>query len=231
MKLELKVGGVTPLSTVDLPGRLACVLFVHGCPWRCAYCHNPHLQKRRRVALIRWSNVRAFLRRRVGLLDGVVFSGGEPTTDRALPAAMREARELGFAVGLHTGGAYPDRLKACLEHADWVGMDVKADLPSYDRVTRVAGSAERAIRSIRLLLASGIAHEFRTTWHPHVTSESELLALTELLAGLGAQRYALQAFRPQGCAAAELKAVPASLPPGLVEQVAARFTEFELRTV
>lgn len=230
MNRELRVGGLTPLSTVDFPGRLACTVFVHGCPWRCTYCHNPHLQRRRGLGWIAWNNVRTLLNRRLGLLDAVVFSGGEPTGDPMLPAALREVRELGYAVGLHTGGAYPARLEACLPHVDWVGMDVKSDIVGYDRVTRVPGSAQRAMDSIRLLLQSGISCEFRTTWHPLVTSEGELLALTDLLARLGAQRYALQVFRPQGCEAPELKAVPVRVPATLTERVAARFTEFELRT-
>ena len=46
MAAELKVGGVTPFSATDYPGKLAAVVFVQGCPWRCGYCHNPHLQPR-----------------------------------------------------------------------------------------------------------------------------------------------------------------------------------------
>ena len=39
----LRVGGLTRLSTADYPGELAAVVFCQGCPWRCGYCHNPHL--------------------------------------------------------------------------------------------------------------------------------------------------------------------------------------------
>ena len=84
----LELGGFTPLSTVDWPGRLAAVAFVQGCPWRCNYCHNPELQQRGRPNGPRWSSVLETLSRRVGLLDGVVFSGGEPTTDPQLAQAV-----------------------------------------------------------------------------------------------------------------------------------------------
>jgi anaerobic ribonucleoside-triphosphate reductase activating protein len=226
---QLRVGGLTPLTTTDYPDRLACVIFVQGCPWRCVYCHNPHLQSRRLPTHTDWPDVRAFLRRRVGLLDAVVFSGGEPTADQVLPVAMREVRELGFAVGLHTGGAYPARLKALLPLVDWVGMDVKAEPAGYDRVTQSAGSAERAMASARLLVASGIDCEFRTTYHPAVIDEAQLLALADRLAGMGARRYALQAFRPQGCKTPELGTAPAAIAPALARRIAARFPEFVLR--
>lgn len=41
--IVLQVGGITPFTTIDFPGRLAAVIFCQGCPWRCQYCHNRHL--------------------------------------------------------------------------------------------------------------------------------------------------------------------------------------------
>ena len=119
--MTLRVGGLTPLSTTDWPGMLAAVVFCQGCPWRCGYCHNPDLIPARGDHEIPWEDVLAFLRRRQGLLDGVVFSGGEPTAQAGLADAMREVRALGFKIGLHTGGMYPQRLAAVLPLVDWVG--------------------------------------------------------------------------------------------------------------
>ncbi|HEX6005079.1 MAG TPA: radical SAM protein, partial [Burkholderiales bacterium] len=79
------MGGLVALSTTDYPDHLAAVVFGQGCPWRCGYCHNPHLLPKRGVARIAWRDVLAFLERRRGLLDAVVFSGGEPTLQAALP--------------------------------------------------------------------------------------------------------------------------------------------------
>ena len=85
----LKVGGVAPFTATDYPGQLAAVLFVQGCPWRCGYCHNTHLQPRTREGAVSWAKVMSFLARRVGLIDAVVFSGGEPTSDPALARLFR----------------------------------------------------------------------------------------------------------------------------------------------
>jgi len=162
----LNVGGFTPFTATDYPGLLAGVVFVQGCAWRCGYCHNPHLQARPRHSPLDWREVLDVLERRRGLLDAVVFSGGEPTTDLALPEAMRAVRALGFKVGLHTACLYPDRLRAVLPLVDWVGFDVKAPFDRYEEVTGVPGSGVPARAAVAAIVASGIASECRTTVHP-----------------------------------------------------------------
>lgn len=200
----LRVGGLTPLSTTDWPGMLAAVVFCQGCPWRCGYCHNPDLIPPRGDKEIPWEDVLAFLRRRQGLLDGVVFSGGEPTLQAGLADAMREVRALGFRIGLHTGGAYPRRLAEVLPLVDWVGMDAKAPFADYARVTGFEGSGKRAQASLECLLASGIDHEIRTTVHPALLADAEVVGLARELSARGVKHYVLQPFRTQGCADAEL---------------------------
>lgn len=195
----LRVGGFTPLSTTDWPGMLAAVVFCQGCPWRCRYCHNPDLIPARGEHEIPWEKVLAFLHRRQGLLDGVVFSGGEPTLQTSLADAMREVRALGFQIGLHTGGMYPEKLEAVLPLVDWVGMDVKAPFAAYPRITGAAGSGGRAQAGLQQVLASGVDHEIRTTVHPVLLSNADLTDMARDLAARGVKHYVIQAFRSQGC--------------------------------
>ena len=227
----LRVGGLTPLSTTDYPGCLSAVVFCRGCPWRCAYCHNPHLRASRGSEAFAWSDVVAFLRRRAGLLDAVVFSGGEPLAQAALARAMRAVRRLGFRVGLHTGGGYPARLAEVLPLVDWVGFDIKAPFADYAKVTMVEGSGERARESARSVLESGVACEFRTTVHPHQLDAAAIERLTDELAALGARHYALQAFRPTGCTDAALIDAPPASP--LIDawraRIAPKFESFAVR--
>lgn len=49
---------------------------------------------------------------RRGPLDGVVFSGGGPTLQAALPQAVQDVGAPGFRIGLHSAGPYPER-RAC----------------------------------------------------------------------------------------------------------------------
>jgi len=223
--MTLRVGGLTPLSTTDWPGMLAAVVFCQGCPWRCGYCHNPDLIPPRGENEIPWEDVLAFLRRRQGLLDGVVFSGGEPTLQPELADAMREVCALGFKIGLHTGGAYPRRLAEVLPLVDWVGLDAKAPFADYARITGVDGSGERAQSSLESVLASGVAHEIRTTVHPALLADADVVDLAQDLSARGVKHYVIQAFRSQGCADAALVHDARRERPlaGLVEDVARLF--------
>jgi pyruvate formate lyase activating enzyme len=192
----LRVGGLTPLSATDYPGELAAVVYCQGCPWRCCYCHNPHLRPGVTAPGIAWSELLEFLQRRRGLLDAVVFSGGEPTAQPGLAAAMRAAKALGYRLGLHSAGIYPRRFAEVLHLADWVGFDAKAPFDSaYERITGVRASGAAALESARALLASGVDCEFRTTWHPGFLTAKELGRLALSLQELGVRRYVLQEFR------------------------------------
>lgn len=150
----LEIAGIQPLSLVDWPGKLVCSVFCQGCPWACVYCHNHEILDCRTPGQVPWHEVLTLLQRRVGLLDGVVFSGGEACRQGpALLTAMREVRALGFAVGLHTAGAYPGVLRAALEAGlvDWVGLDIKAPAQFYPQVVGAPGG-DRAWESLQVLL-------------------------------------------------------------------------------
>jgi len=192
---EVTVGGLTPMTSIDFPGRLAAVLYCQGCPWRCAYCHNPELRERRQKRGLQWSQVLGFLKRRQGLLDAVVFSGGEPTLQSKLVDAVQEVKALGFEVGLHTAGAYPQRLGSLLPLLDWVGMDVKAPFHRYEKVIGVSANDSRIRESISRVLQSGVAHEFRTTVDLKLLSERDILSLAHVLKDLGVSHYVLQECR------------------------------------
>ncbi len=193
---NLRIGGFTPFTTIDYPGSLAAVVFCQGCPWQCVYCHNAHLASAVGPSERPWPQVMAFLKQRQGLLDAVVFSGGEPTAQSAVIGAAREAAMMGYRVGLHTGGSYPRRLAALLPYVSWVGLDVKATLNgTYAAITGVRDSEDPVTRSLERLVESGVGHEVRTTMTPDLT-EDTLLSLARDLARRGVQNYAVQECRP-----------------------------------
>ncbi len=181
----LNIGGVTPFTTIDYPGELAAVIFCQGCPWRCPYCHNPHLLAADGQGAVPWAEVLEFLCHRRGLLDGVVFSGGEPTMQAGLPAAVLAVRELGFKAGLHTAGPFPQRLLELLPHLDWIGMDLKAPFEEYERITAIPGSGEEARASAELLRRSGVPHRFRTTLDPFLLEGGRIESMQRMVATWG----------------------------------------------
>lgn len=215
---RLRIGGLTRWTSIDFPGRLAAVVFLQGCPWRCGYCHNPDLLDANREGTMPWQEVRNFLAGRRGLLDGVVFSGGEPTLQTGLADALDDVRAMGFRTALHTGGMYPERLVELLPRLDWVGLDIKGPWERIDAITQSRGSAARVRASLSHLAASGVAFECRTTWHEGLFGRPGLHALAADLARLGVGRWALQECRGAGANAA--------LPAAELATLGQRFHEF-----
>ncbi|HBN8393316.1 TPA: anaerobic ribonucleoside-triphosphate reductase activating protein [Pseudomonas aeruginosa] len=230
MSAELRVGGLVPLTTLDYPGLLACVLFCQGCAWRCRYCHNPQLIPARGEEEIRWEDTLAFLQRRQGLLQAVVFSGGEATLQAALPGAMAAVRELGLRVGLHSAGIQPRAFARALPQTDWVGFDVKALAEDMDAITGVPRSGRANWRSLELLLESGVDHECRTTVHWQLFDLARLRRLATRLRGMGVESFVVQLARSGRQLDPRLIAMPAPQgAPALWEELGKLFPRFELR--
>ena len=200
-KMNLQIGGFVPFTTVDFPGKLGAVVFCQGCAWRCRYCHNAHLQAcLAEKSEWQWANVLKLLEERRGFLEAVVFSGGEPTGQPAIVEAIQAAKEMGYLIGLHSAGMFPDRLAEVLPLVDWVGLDIKAPFDArYEAVTRRSGSHEAASRSLDLVLASGVSYELRTTVHPAITGEQEKADICSELERRGAHPPRFQPFRREGC--------------------------------
>ncbi len=235
---DLRVAAITPFTTIDFPGKLSAVVFVQGCPWKCGYCQNDWMQSRsfpENLAHESWEAVAKLLAKRRGLLDAVVFSGGEPAMDPALPAAVKSVKEdYGMLAGLHTGGAYPRRVKDVLPMLDWVGLDVKAppeDAALFDRVTGRRGSSLAWRETFDAVTAAGVSCECRTTAHPDLLAPEDLLKTARWLAARGVKNYALQIYRrPPGAIFTAMSRVPSDYPgPAVEAEMASLFPRFTLR--
>lgn len=227
----MRVGGLTPLTTVEWEGKLAAVVFVQGCPWRCRYCQNTSLVPTDGT-LIPWDEVLTFLHEREGLIDGIVFSGGEPTAQPALHEAMAAAKALGYETALHTNGGNPRLLTGLLEAEmlDYVAMDVKAPFSRYHEVTRSRGSGRKAQQSITAIIKSGVAYEFRTTYHSDLLSDDEVLQIAQDLAWRGGDTYFIQKYRIEGTGDMPLALTPSrELPDALLAKLAEMFVRFGVR--
>jgi len=220
-----------PLTTVEWEGRLAAVLFAQGCPWRWRYCHNTSLVPKR-GKLIPWEEVLAFLHERQGLLDAVVFSGGEPTAQAALPEAIAAVGALGYQTALHTNGGNPKMIAELLERGllNYVAMDVKAPFARYEEVTRVKGSGRKAQQSVTAIIKSRVPYEFRTTYHSDLLSDDEVLAIAADLAWRGANSYFIQKYRDEGTGDMPLALTPSrELPGRVLTKLKGMFERFGVR--
>ncbi len=191
----LTVAGLVPFTTIDFPKSLAAVVFFKGCPLRCPFCHNPNLQDPTGPGDTTWDETLAFLQGRIKRLDGVVLSGGEPLMQPDIAVAVRQLKEIGFKVAIHTSGVYPEKLATILPALDWVGLDIKAPWHKYELLTGRPHMAERVQETLRLLVASGIKFEARTTCDPNHLTRDDIWDVAKDLKSAGVKTYAMQKYR------------------------------------
>ncbi len=194
----MRIAGLERSSFVDYPGKLAAVLFTPGCNLDCFYCHNRHLlSPGEQDVVYKPEDVLRFLHSRIGKLEGVVVTGGEPTLQKDLEPFIEEIRVMGFAVKLDTNGTQPWVVQPMLKKGllDFVAMDVKAPRNRYDEIAGKPVDIRAIEESIRLLMTSGVAYEFRTTFAPQLSALDIVTIATWIH---GARRYVLQQYRPPG---------------------------------
>ena len=191
------IGGLQKISLVDYPGRSAAVIFTQGCNMRCGYCHNPELVLPERYCdTVPLEDVMGFLERRRGKLDAVVISGGEPTMQSDLAEFAHNIKEMGFLVKIDSNGTNPDVLKKIIDakDVDFIAMDIKAPLLKYFAVTARPVDCAAIARSVRLIMSSGLQHEFRTTVVKGTLDIEDFEQIGAFIKG--SMRFAVQKFSP-----------------------------------
>ena len=162
----MNISGLQKMTLLDFPGKVACTVFLHGCNFRCPFCHNAELLEGQIEPVMSREEFLAFLAKRQGLLDGVCISGGEPTLTPGLKELLQEIKAMGFATKLDTNGSRPKVLKELVAAGlvDYVAMDIKNSPTQYAATCGVAKVDLAAIEeSITFLLSGAVASEFRTT--------------------------------------------------------------------
>ncbi|MCR4918062.1 MAG: anaerobic ribonucleoside-triphosphate reductase activating protein [Alphaproteobacteria bacterium] len=193
---NIQIGGLVAFTTIDYPGKLAAVLFLVGCPLKCEYCSNRHLIPSGEGEYDP-EKVFDWLKSRTGKLEAVVFSGGEALLHGpALYDYMKRVRDMGFAIGLHTNGFYPDRLSQVAELVDWIGLDYKATKTNYEKLTGVNIAYDQMIKSLDIWLKTGKPFEVRITCDPRFVSKSDLLDIAHDVSKRGVKNFAVQRYVP-----------------------------------
>lgn len=195
---KILIGDIEPFSIVDFPSHIAAVAFLQGCPWRCPFCYNASLQPLKQIRPSNWTFEKflKFIERRKGMLDAVVFSGGEPLVQEGLFEAVKKVKDLGYTIGLHTGGYRPEALAKVLPLLDWVGLDIKGPKAKYALLTGGFNAFNEVQKSLQILLDSGISFECRTTCDPRELTVEDLFEVGKFLKDMGVKEYYLQKYRP-----------------------------------
>lgn len=197
----MKIVGLQKLTLLDFPGMVACTVFLGGCNFRCPFCHNSQLLAGDVAEMMSPEALLAFLKQRKGILDGVCFTGGEPTLHKDLPELLRLVKDMGYRVKLDTNGYNPSMLRALVEAGlvDYVAMDVKN---SPDRYGQTVGLDRLRLdtleESLRFLMRGEVDYELRTTvvlpLHDEASVEQMAGWLLRLNGGKPVKRLYLQPF-------------------------------------
>ena len=188
--------GINKLSLLDYPGKVAAILYIDKCNFRCEYCHNWNtlIAASDNEDLI-FNDILSFLKKRVGILDGVVISGGEPTLMPNLEEKIRAIRELGYSIKLDTNGTHPEVIKDLVSKGliDYIAMDIKSSLDDYHRFCNNDSLIEKVKESIELLKSGIVDYEFRMTLIDEYHSLEVINKVKETLRG--SKRLYLQQFK------------------------------------
>ena len=171
------ISGLQKMTLLDYPGKVACTVFLQGCNFRCPFCHNSDLLGKEGPETIPVETLMTFLKKRVGLLDAVCITGGEPTLQKDLGSLIRQIKALGFLVKLDTNGSRPQVLKALVEEGlvDYVAMDIKNSPSRYGETVGLPNMELSGVEeSIRYLLEDHVAYEFRTTVAEELHDEASM---------------------------------------------------------
>ncbi|MCW4014929.1 MAG: anaerobic ribonucleoside-triphosphate reductase activating protein [Candidatus Bathyarchaeota archaeon] len=195
----MDVKGFVDISFVDWDGQIASVVFLPTCNFRCPFCHNVNLVLNpEKMETIPFEYIEDEFKRQNGWTDGVCITGGEPTLHSDLPELCSKIKQMGFLVKLDTNGTNPVVLRELMDSklVDYVAMDVKAPLTGdkYSKATGVDAEnlLENVKESIRLLMQSNIAYEFRTTVVPTIHDLADIQQICRSLKGC--KKYVLQKF-------------------------------------
>ena len=194
----MNIQGYQKMTLLDFPGRVACTVFTGGCNLRCPFCHNAGLVKTPLASKNMEAEVLDYLAKRRGILDGVCITGGEPLLQPDLVNFIARVREMGYLVKLDTNGSLPERLEALLRTGtvDYVAMDVKSSPSGYAAAIGTEIDIAPFLRSVELIRASNVAHEFRTTAVKGIHTPEDFAEIGKWLGG--ESPYFIQCFKDSG---------------------------------
>ena len=181
------ISGLQKMTLLDYPGKVACTVFLQGCNFRCPFCHNSDLLGKDGPETIPVETLLTFLKKRVGLLDAVCITGGEPTLQKDLPGLIRQIKALGYLVKLDTNGSRPAVLKALVEEKliDYVAMDIKNCPSRYSETVGLSNMDMTGVeQSIRYLLQGHVDYEFRTTVAEELHTEADMEQMGQWLCSM-----------------------------------------------
>ena len=203
----MKIHSYVSLATLD-GGGVRYGIFLHGCPLRCIYCHNPDSwasPPKEEICIEELFKKIKRYKPYFGKDGGVTFSGGEPllSSGELLPLCkMLRAEGIGYAVDTSASLPPVGNIKEVLLGADIVLLDLK--FPDKNDYFRYTGGYTSYFKEYLALAREGEAKiTVRTVIVPGINDTKEALdAYISLLLPFKSviQKYELLPFHTMGFA-------------------------------
>ena len=199
----MKIAGLQKVTLLDYPGKVASTIFLAGCNMKCLFCQNVDLvYNSDKINRIELDEIINFFKNRVGKIEGVCITGGEPLLNNDISELLHPLKELKFNIKIDTNGTNPSLLKKIIDEnlVDMVAMDIKSSKKKYLKIIGLENEkldVENFFininESINILKTSNIDYEFRTTCVKglHTIEDMEDIGLMIK----GAKKYFLQNYR------------------------------------
>jgi pyruvate formate lyase activating enzyme len=190
----IRIGGFQKTSLLDFPDYISAIVWTVGCNFRCPFCYNKNLVLGKGDQISE-DEILSFLKKRQGLIEGVVISGGEPLMQEDVVDFIGKIKKLGFLVKVDTNGCFPDVLKTLFDNnsVDYVAMDIKAPKKKYPDLCGGTVDMDLLEKSIDLIKTRAPVYEFRTTFVPPLLIKEDIIEIAHWLDG--ADRFYLQQFK------------------------------------
>lgn len=192
--MSKEIYDITPFTTIDYPGQLACIVWFAGCNMRCIYCYNKEIVTGNgRISEV---ELLKFLQKRKNKLSGVVFSGGECTQYDSFLSLAKKVKELGYLIKVDTNGSNTNKIIAGIEGGliDFISLDFKAKKENFQLITN-SNLYENFIQTLRFLIEKKYNFEVRTTIHSDFLDENDIGQMSQILEQEGYEKnYYIQNF-------------------------------------
>lgn len=189
------IHGLQKMTLLDFPGKVACTVFLGGCDFRCPFCHNADILDMNAPGEVSEDAFFSFLKGRMGLLDGVAITGGEPLLRKDIAPFFEKIKSMGYLIKLDTNGNNPESLINLVQSGlvDYVAVDVKNSKERYaETIGLPEFNTEKVDKTIRFLIESNIDYEFRTTVVKELHDADSFVGIGKWIEG--ASKYYIQGF-------------------------------------
>ena len=197
----MKIKHLEKATFIDYPGKVACTIFIYGCPFRCGFCFNPSLVLKEETPDITEEYILDFLKNRENLIEAVCFTGGEPlmSIDEKF---LKKIKSLNLKIKIDTNGSFPEKLQDLINKkiVDYVAMDIKSSKNNYEKTIGINFPIEKIEQSIKII-SQLPSYEFRTTIVPKIHTKENFKEMMEWLKSITnkkIQTFSLQGFKNHG---------------------------------